>query len=77
MSKRGIEMNPKKVEKVLKWPTPKTITELCGFLGLCNYHQKFIQNFIQKARPLYKLLMGINNKLLKKKGGNIKINWTT
>ena len=73
--KRGIEMNPKKVEKVLKWPTPKTITELCGFLGLCNYYRKFIQNFSQKARPLYKLLTGIDNKLLKKKGSNIKINW--
>ena len=68
MSKRGIKTNPWKIKKVGNWPQPQNITELCGFLGLCNYYHKFIENFGQKARPLYKLLTGIDNHLLKKKG---------
>ena len=75
VSKTGIETNPKKIEKVKNWPQPRTITDLQGFLGLCNYYRKFIEGFNQKARPLYKLLMGLDNKALKKKGGNIKLEW--
>ena len=45
MSKRGIETNPQKIEKVRNWPQPQNITELCGFLGLCNYYHKIIENF--------------------------------
>ena len=76
VSKRGIETNPWKIEKVKNWPQPKNITELHGFLGLCNCYQKFMENFSQKARPLYKLLTDIDNHLLKKKGGHLKLNWT-
>ena len=53
-----------------------TITDLRGFLGLCNYYHNFIEDFSQKARPLYKLLTGLGNKALKRKGGNIKLEWT-
>ena len=75
MSKAGIETNPKKIKKVKNWPRPKTITELRGFSGLCNYYRKFIGNFSQKVRLLYKLLTGLNNKLLKRKGGNSGLDW--
>ena len=37
-SRAGIETNPKKIDKVKNWPKPKTLTELRGFLGLCNYY---------------------------------------
>ena len=70
--KWGIETNPHKIEKVRNWPQPQNITDLCGFLGLCNYYCKLIENFSQKARPLYKLLTGIDKQLLKK-GGTSKI----
>ena len=43
VSKAGIETNPKKIQKVLDWPVPKTVTSLRGFLGLCNYYRKFIK----------------------------------
>ena len=76
VSKRGSETNPWKIKKVKNWSQPKNVTELGGFLGLCNYYQKFIENFSQKARLLYKLLTGIDNSLLKKKGDHLKLNWT-
>ena len=76
MSKAGIETNPKKIQKVLDWPVPKTVMALRGFLGLCNYYRKFIENYSQKALPLYKLLTGLEGKDQKKRGSSHKLNWT-
>ena len=59
-SKDGIETNPKKIEAILKWPRPQTMTQVHSFLGFCNYYQKFIHKFAQIARPLHKLCSGEN-----------------
>ena len=42
LSKDGIETNPKKMEAILNWPRPKTVTQVRRFLGFCNYYHKFI-----------------------------------
>ena len=42
LSKDGIETNPKKMEAILNWPRPKTVTQVRRFLGFCNYYCKFI-----------------------------------
>lgn len=41
------------VEKIVNWPTPKTLTEVRQFLGMVSYYRRFIQNFI--AKPLTNL----------------------
>jgi hypothetical protein len=33
-------------------PTPKTLTELRGFLGMCTYYRKFVKGFSQLCAPL-------------------------
>ena len=38
----GIEMEKKKVDKVLSWPEPKNIKDVRKFLGLTNYYRRFI-----------------------------------
>jgi hypothetical protein len=34
------------------WPTPKNLTELRGFFGLCSYYQRFVKGFSQLGAPL-------------------------
>jgi hypothetical protein len=36
----------------MEWPTPKTLTELRGFMGMCTYYRKFIKGFSQLCAPL-------------------------
>ena len=55
INKHGIHTNPQKIECVKTWPTPKNITELRSFLGLCSYYRRFIANYSHVAKPLTRL----------------------
>jgi len=48
----GIEMEKKKVDRVLSWPKPKNVKDVRKFLGLANYYRRFIKDFAQVARPM-------------------------
>jgi hypothetical protein len=36
-------------------PTPKTLTELKGFLGICSYYRRFVKGFSQLCAPFTNL----------------------
>ncbi|KAF5792946.1 putative nucleotidyltransferase, Ribonuclease H [Helianthus annuus] len=55
VSKRGIQVDPAKVEAVMNWQEPKTPTEIRSFLGLAGYYRRFIENFSRIAAPLTSL----------------------
>ena len=55
VSADGIATCPEKIEKVKEWPSPKNITEVKGFLGLCSYYKDFLKDYGETAYPLHKL----------------------
>ncbi|KAL2317625.1 hypothetical protein Fmac_031501 [Flemingia macrophylla] len=55
ISKKGISVDSSKVEAVLQWESPRTVTEIRSFLGLAGYYRRFIKEFSRIAMPLTQL----------------------
>ena len=55
ISKDGLSMSEAKIQSVLDFPRPKTVTALRGFLGLANYFRIFVPNHSNIVAPLHKM----------------------
>ncbi|XP_021898880.1 uncharacterized protein LOC110815391, partial [Carica papaya] len=55
VSRDGISVDPAKIEAVVKWERPKTVTKIRSFLGLAGYYRRFVRGFSSIATPLTKL----------------------
>jgi len=55
LSREGVKMVQEKVQAVLDWKTPASLTEVQSFLGFANFYQRFIQDYSRVARPLTEL----------------------
>ncbi|GJU45446.1 reverse transcriptase domain-containing protein, partial [Tanacetum coccineum] len=47
-----IYVDPSKIEVVKNWKAPRTLIEICLFLGLAGYYRRFIENFSKIAKSL-------------------------
>jgi hypothetical protein len=56
ISKDGIFVDPSKVQEVMDWKPPKSIHQICSFLGLAGYYRRFIPDFSRIAKPMTELL---------------------
>jgi len=53
---KRVEMQKEKVEGVLNWLAPRNVKEVQKFLGLTNYHRRFIKDFARIAALLHALV---------------------
>ncbi|KAK8939259.1 hypothetical protein KSP39_PZI011311 [Platanthera zijinensis] len=51
----GLAVDPAKIEAILNWTRPKSVTEVRSFLGLAGYYRKFVKDFSKLALPLTQL----------------------
>ena len=56
MSAEGIRVDPTKIEGVVNWKPPRSVTEVRSFLGLAGYYRRFVNEFFVIASLLTKLL---------------------
>jgi hypothetical protein len=54
--KGGISVDPSKVQDVLSWKTPTSVSDIRSFLGLVGYYQRFIEGFSKMSKPMTELL---------------------
>nr|GEX35302.1 putative reverse transcriptase domain-containing protein [Tanacetum cinerariifolium] len=64
IDRRGIHVDPAKIESIKDWASPKTSTKIRQFIGLAGYYRRFIEGFSKIAKSMTKLTQ---------KG--IKFNW--
>jgi hypothetical protein len=57
ISKGGISVDPSKVQDVLSWNAPTSVSDIRSFLGLGGYYQRFIEGFSKISKPMTELLM--------------------
>ena len=55
VSAEGVSVDPQKVEAILNWKPPTSVTEIRSFLGLAGYYCKFIEGFLKILSPLTRL----------------------
>ena len=75
VSGKGIATNPKKVEAVAKWPTPKTVYDVRSFLGFVGYYRRFIKDFSKIAKPIREVITGLENQS-KRSAMKTFVEWT-
>lgn len=52
ISAKGMRMDPKKVEAILRWPTPKKLQELQIFLGMFGFYRQYVRDYEKISTPM-------------------------
>ena len=45
IGEQGVQVHQEKIQAILDWSTPRNVTELRIFLGLCTYYRRFVKGF--------------------------------
>jgi len=55
ISKKGVSVDPSKLEAMVNWARPTNAHEIRSFLGLAGYYRRFVEGFFKLVAPLTKL----------------------
>ena len=58
IDEQGVHVDPAKIQVIRDWPSPTTLTELRGFLGLSNFYRSFMLGFSHITWPLTQVTKG-------------------
>ena len=47
---------PRKIEVILEWKPPRSVTEVRSFLGLAGSYKRFVKGFSMTMTPMTRLL---------------------
>ncbi|XP_058733853.1 uncharacterized protein LOC131605523 [Vicia villosa] len=56
ISLSGVTPDPDKIQAIVDWPQPRSLTQLRGFLGLTGFYRRFVRHYATLAAPLTDLL---------------------
>jgi Reverse transcriptase (RNA-dependent DNA polymerase) len=58
LSAEGLCRDPRNISKIIDWPTPHNITDVCGFCNTAGHYRSFIDHFAEISVPLTDLQKG-------------------
>ena len=56
VSEKGIMVDTRKIEVILQWKPPRSVTEVRSFLGLAGYYRRFVKGILMTVAPMTRLL---------------------
>ncbi|XP_069478208.1 uncharacterized protein, partial [Ambystoma mexicanum] len=56
LSPNGVHMDSKKVDEIIKWPSPTSVKGVQSMLGFANFYRRFIPEFSRIVQPITALL---------------------
>jgi hypothetical protein len=56
ISEGGILVDPSKIQDVLSWEAPTSVSKIHSFHGLARYYRRFIEGFSKISKPMTELL---------------------
>jgi hypothetical protein len=56
ISKGGIAVDTRKIEDVLSWNAPLSVSDIQSFLRLAGYYRRLIEGFLKTSKPMTELL---------------------
>jgi len=49
-------MDPEKIKTIIKWKTPRNLTDVQAFIRFANFYRRFIRDFSKIISPLVELI---------------------
>lgn len=56
----GLRTDTEKLECIMNYPRPKTVTEMRRFLGFASWYRRFVSNFAALSAPLHNLTKSLS-----------------